>query len=163
MSKFKFIIFLFIYFIFSKSVILADSNTKLFVNIDSPAAVVIDNETGRVLYNKNADEKRPMASLTKVMTSILLVENCKMDEMIEVPKGAASIGGSTVGLKKGDMVSAESLLYAERSRMTVDLLCEPHGIDGFDQRHLADDALHLVCLEVSDQVYVCFFAQRVVL
>lgn len=111
MSKFKFIIILFIYFILSKSVILADSTTKLFLNIDSPSAVVIDNETGRVLYNKNADEKRPMASLTKVMTSLLLVENCKMDEMIEVPKGAASIGGSTVGLKKGDMVSAESLLY----------------------------------------------------
>lgn len=45
------------------------------------------------------------------MTSIMLVENCKMDEMIEIPKGAVWIGGSTVGLKKGDKVSAESLLY----------------------------------------------------
>lgn len=52
-----------------------------------------------------------MASLTKVLTSIMLVENCKMNEMVEVPKGAAIIGGSTVGLKKGDMVSVESLLY----------------------------------------------------
>lgn len=95
----------------SQNIVKADSTTKLFVNIPSPAAVVIDNESGRVLYNKNADEKRPMASLTKVMTSIMLVENCKMSEMIEVPKAAALIGGSTVGLKKGDMVSAESLLY----------------------------------------------------
>ena len=111
MSKIKFIFFLLIYFILSKNIILADSNTKLLVNIDSPEAVVIDSSTGRILYDKNANEKRPMASLTKIMTSIMLVENCKLDEMIEVPKGAAVIGGSTVGLKKGDLVSAESLLY----------------------------------------------------
>lgn len=52
-----------------------------------------------------------MASLTKIMTSILLVENCNLDELIEVPKEASVIGGSTVGLKKGDKVTAKSLLY----------------------------------------------------
>lgn len=112
MSKIKVtIIVLICFFCFRTGSVMADSKTKLFVNIDSPAAVVIDNDTGRILYNKNAEEKRPMASLTKVMTSIMLVENCKMDEMIEVPNAAAWIGGSTVGLKKGDMISAESLLY----------------------------------------------------
>lgn len=112
MSKIKVtIIVLICFFCFRTGSVMADSKTKLFVNIDSPAAVVIDNDTGRILYNKNAEEKRPMASLTKVMTSIMLVENCKMDEMIEVPNAAAWIGGSTVGLKKGDKISAESLLY----------------------------------------------------
>lgn len=111
MSKLKKVVIFFLVIFFFKEVSFADSKTKLFVNIDSPAAVVIDSVTGRILYNKNAEEKRPMASLTKVMTSIMLVENCKMDEMIEVPKGAVWIGGSTVGLKKGDKVSAESLLY----------------------------------------------------
>ena len=66
---------------------------------------------GRVLYNKNADEQRPMASLTKIMTSIMLVENCDLSEVIEVPKEATWIGGSTVGLKAGDKVSAKALLY----------------------------------------------------
>lgn len=84
---------------------------KNFMDVQVPAAVVIDSETGRTLYEKNADEKRPMASLTKLMTSILLVENCDMDEMIEVPAEATWIGGSEVGLKKGDKVSAKSLLY----------------------------------------------------
>lgn len=112
MSKIKVaIIMLICFFLLKQSSIIADSKTKLFVNINSPSAVVMDNDTGRILYNKNAEETRPMASLTKVMTSIMLVENCKMDEMIEVPKGAAWMGGSTVGLKKGDKISAESLLY----------------------------------------------------
>lgn len=104
------IIYFFMFF-YSNSSIQASVINKNFVDINSPAAVVIDNDTGRVLYEKNANEKRAMASLTKVMTSILLVENCKMDEMIEVPAAATWIGGSEVGLKKGDKVSAKSLLY----------------------------------------------------
>ena len=87
------------------------SASKEFVNITSPSAVVIDAKTGRVLYDKNADEKRKIASLTKMMTSIMLVENCKMDELIEVPAKAAWIGGSEVGLKAGDKVTAKTLLY----------------------------------------------------
>ncbi len=111
MLRKKVLIIIIAYFFSLPSIIFADSSTKLFVNIDSPAAVVIDNETGRILYDKNANEKRPMASLTKVMTSIILVENCSMDEMIEVPSEATWIGGSEVGLKKSDKVSARSLLY----------------------------------------------------
>lgn len=87
------------------------ASDKNFVKINVPSAVVMDMESGRILFEKNADEKRPMASLTKIMTAILLVENCDLDELIEVPKEAAIIGGSTAGLKKGDMVSARSLLY----------------------------------------------------
>lgn len=87
------------------------ASSKEFVDISSPSAVVIDFDTGRILYNKNATETRKMASLTKIMTSILLVENCDLDEIIEVPKEAAWIGGSTAGLKANDKVSARSLLY----------------------------------------------------
>lgn len=103
-----YVVFLIIYFI---SFDFVHATNKDFIGIESPAAVVIDSETGRVLFGKNENEKRKMASLTKIMTSILLVENCDMDEMIEVPKEVAWIGGSTVGLKPGDMVSARSLLY----------------------------------------------------
>lgn len=86
-------------------------NSKEFIQVNVPAAVVIDSKSGRVLFGKNENEKRPMASLTKIMTSILLVENCNMDEEIEVPAEATWIGGSEVGLKKGDKVTARSLLY----------------------------------------------------
>lgn len=87
------------------------TSSKEFTDIKVPAAVVMDFESGRILFEKNANEQRKMASLTKIMTSILLVENCNLDELIEVPKEAAYIGGSTVGLKKGDKVTARSLLY----------------------------------------------------
>lgn len=105
-----FISFLFIFFI--NLIFFCNLNCATFdLNINVPAAVVMDMDSGRILYEKNADEKRPMASLTKIMTSILLVENCDMEELIEVPQAAANIGGSTVGLKKGDKVTARSLLY----------------------------------------------------
>ncbi|MDD3303616.1 MAG: D-alanyl-D-alanine carboxypeptidase [Clostridia bacterium] len=106
-KKFLFGFFLFTFFM---NTIYA-TNKKEFIQVNVPAAVVIDYDTGRVLFGKNEEEQRSMASLTKVMTSILLVENCKMDEMIEVPSQATWIGGSTVGLKKGDKISAKSLLY----------------------------------------------------
>lgn len=95
----------------SNSYIYGNVINKNFVDIESDAAVVIDYNTGRVLFEKNANEKHKMASLTKIMTSILLVENCSLDELIEVPAEATYIGGSTVGLKKGDKVTAKALLY----------------------------------------------------
>lgn len=91
--------------------IFASVINKSYVDIDSPSAVVIDNASGRILYEKNAHEKRAMASLTKIMTCILLVENCNLDEQIEVPAEATWQGGSEVGLKKGDKVTAKALLY----------------------------------------------------
>lgn len=112
MRKKLFVIFLFILVIYNNiNVSYASVINKNYVDIQVPAAVVIDFDTGRVLYDKNGNEKRKMASLTKIMTSILLVENCDMEEQIEVPKKAAQIGGSTVGLKAGDIVTAKSLLY----------------------------------------------------
>ena len=79
MKKNSLIVFLFILFlaVFSFNNIYANTSSKEFVDIKVPAAVVIDYDTGRVLFEKNANDKRPMASLTKVMTSILLVENCE--------------------------------------------------------------------------------------
>lgn len=81
-------------------------------DISSPSAVVINKETGRILYDKNSKEKRKMASLTKIMTALLLIENCKMDEVIEIDSRACNIGGSEAGLKPNDKITAKNLLYA---------------------------------------------------
>lgn len=116
-SKFKHLIFKSLIFstilssTLSSSYVYGNTQNEDILNLQSQAAVVIDAQSGRVLYDKNANEKRPMASLTKVMTSIMLVENCELDELIEVPSEATWIGGSTVGLKKGDKVTAKALLY----------------------------------------------------
>ncbi|MEG0872804.1 MAG: D-alanyl-D-alanine carboxypeptidase family protein [Clostridia bacterium] len=110
-NLFVIIVVVIIYCMYSKTYIYGEALNKEFVDISSPSAVVIDCDSNRVLYEKNAEEKRKMASLTKIMTAIMLVENCEMDELIEVPTDATWIGGSEVGLKKGDKVSAKSLLY----------------------------------------------------
>ena len=81
-----------------------------YLNVNVKSAVVIDNETKRVLYNKNAYDQRAVASLTKMMTSIILVENCDINEIITVPKSVANIGGTTIGLKAGDKIKAKDLL-----------------------------------------------------
>lgn len=77
----------------------------------SPNIICIDRKTERVLFNKGGFEKRKIASLTKVMTAIVVCENIDLDKEIEVSKKAASIGGSTVGIKAGDKIKARNLLY----------------------------------------------------
>ena len=103
-KKCKNIFFILLYFFIFLSTVYA-------TQIQSPSAVVICEETGRVLYQKNANEKRKMASLTKLMTSIILVENCDLNEKITVAKEACYVGGSEAGLKPNDEVTAKDLLY----------------------------------------------------
>ncbi len=82
------------------------------LNFESEAVLVMDMKSGRVLYEKNGYEKKSIASLTKIMTSIMLVSNCSIEEEIEVPKQIVNVGGSTAGLKSGEKVKAKDLLYA---------------------------------------------------
>src|SRR5690554_4425647 len=57
--------------------------------VSARAAVAMDTETGRVLYAKNAAARMPMASITKIMTAIIALENGNMDDMVIVSKRAA--------------------------------------------------------------------------
>ena len=77
----------------------------------SKAAVVFDRDSKTILYGKNENEKLAMASTTKIMTAIILVENKNLSEEVEVTKEAAAIGGSSLELKTGDKLTYESLLY----------------------------------------------------
>lgn len=79
--------------------------------INSKAGIVLDRESKRVLYSKNAYEKRAMASTTKIMTAIIALENSRLDEEIVICKKAANMGGSRLGLKEGDKISMNDLLY----------------------------------------------------
>lgn len=79
--------------------------------INSRAAIVIDRESKRILYNKKAFEKRAMASTTKIMTAIVALENSKLDEEIIVSKKSAGIGGSRLGLKAKDKITMLDLIY----------------------------------------------------
>ena len=78
-------------------------------DIDASNAFVM-GKNGSVYYARSADEQVKIASITKVMTAILAVENCKMDEKITVSNAAATVGNSTAGLLEGDEFTVEQAL-----------------------------------------------------
>ncbi|KUO76014.1 MAG: hypothetical protein APF77_00010 [Clostridia bacterium BRH_c25] len=82
--------------------------------ITAPSAILIDAKTGKVLYEKNADEKRYPASTTKVMTGLLAVLHGKMNETIIIGKNPPLIerGSSQIYLITGEQLTMEQLLYA---------------------------------------------------
>ena len=80
-------------------------------NINSRAYAIIDRNTNTVLLGKDENTKRKMASTTKIMTAIIILENCNLNETITISKKAAGTGGSRLGLKTGDKITIHDLLY----------------------------------------------------
>lgn len=78
--------------------------------INARSALVMDFETGTILYEKNAYRKRPMASTTKIMSAIVALENSDLDEDVLISGKAAGMGGSVMGLKKDTIVKMRDLL-----------------------------------------------------
>lgn len=86
-----------------------DSVEKL---TSAKAMCVCEQTTGRVLYEKNADERLPMASLTKIITAIVAIENNpNLDKTVEIPQQATKIEGSTIYLSPGEHLTIRDLLY----------------------------------------------------
>ncbi len=84
-------------------------------DVNAESAVLMEMSTGTVLYAKNADRALPPASVTKIMTLLLFMEevdagNIALDEEITVSEYAASMGGSQVYLEAGETMTAEDLL-----------------------------------------------------
>ncbi len=75
------------------------------------AAVVMDVQTGRVLFSKNPNERLPMASTTKIMTTLVAVESGRLNETVKVSNRAAYTEGSSIYLKPGEALTVEELLY----------------------------------------------------
>ena len=88
-----------------------DSNTSNFPTINSRAYVVIDRKTNNVLVGKNENQRKKMASTTKIMTSLVIMENFNLSDVVEISKKAANTGGSRLGLKAGDKITVSDLLY----------------------------------------------------
>ena len=73
------------------------------------SAVLIDSESGRVLFEHNKDEKLPMASTTKIMTALIVLEEENIDEYFSVKKSDIAVEGSSMGLLPGDKVTLRVL------------------------------------------------------
>lgn len=81
------------------------------LNIPASAAIVVNAKTGAVIYAKNATTQLPMASTTKIMTAILLIENANLDSQITTTREMVTVEGSSMGLLEGDKATYRSLLY----------------------------------------------------
>lgn len=77
----------------------------------SRAVVVYDRASKTVIYGKNENDVRAMASTTKIMTATILLENADLSQTVEVSAKAANTGGSRLGLKTGDKITLNDLLY----------------------------------------------------
>ena len=90
------------------------ANDQKIPNINSPSAILIDLKTGKILYEKNIDEKMYPASLTKVMTAIIVLEKCDLNEIATVSYDAVmnlSSGYVAANLQIGEEFTVEQMLY----------------------------------------------------
>ena len=83
----------------------------LGLDTKAKAAVVLDAATGRVLFAKNANARLPMASTTKIMSTLLTLEQDGQDEWFTVDPDAIRVEGSSMGLRAGDRVTLSALAY----------------------------------------------------
>ena len=86
-------------------------------SVTAPSAVLMEASTGKIVYEKNSHEQRPCASVTKVMTLLLVfeaIDNGKLsfDDTITASEHAASMGGSDIWLENGETMSADDMIKA---------------------------------------------------
>jgi D-alanyl-D-alanine carboxypeptidase len=81
-------------------------------SVKASAALLVDGKTGETLFSLNEDKRLPMASLTKLMTALLVMENTKKDDVVRVQGPAPSVGESTISLKTGERLKVGDLLAA---------------------------------------------------
>ena len=80
--------------------------------LNSRRYAIFDRASGTCIYGKNENKQTAMASTTKIMTAIIVLENCKnLDEVVTISAKAAGTGGSRLGLKKDDQVTVNDLLF----------------------------------------------------
>ena len=93
-----------------KEVIETSSNPEE-ADVDSRIGLIYDRASGKILYEKNGNKQTPMASTTKIMTAIVVLENANLKDVVTIDSKAAGIGGSRLGLKKNDKITVNDLLY----------------------------------------------------
>ncbi len=89
-------------------------------DVSAKSAIIIDAGSGKVLWSKNAESSMFPASTTKIMTALLLIEHCKMTDMITAPADIEKVKEASMHLKPGEQVSVHDMLYALMLRSAND-------------------------------------------
>ena len=82
------------------------------IDVSAESAIVIEAQSGKVVFEKDADKRRPMASTTKIMTALVALECGDTGREVEVPAGAVGVEGSSVYLESGDRLTMDDLIWA---------------------------------------------------
>lgn len=111
----KITLIILIFWSFMPIVSALEDTTTDSLNLNSKGAILIDANSGKILYEKNKDEKMPMASMTKMMSLLLIMENIedgnlKYTDKVIISKNASSMGGSQVYLQEKEEYTVENLL-----------------------------------------------------
>lgn len=87
------------------------SSVSKIPDTSSKHIIAIDRNSNRILFEKDAFSKTPMASTTKILTSIIAIEKCNLDESVNISNTASTISGSTLGIISNTKMSMNDLLY----------------------------------------------------
>ena len=90
---------------------MVNAQENLYQEINADAYVVIDSNTGEILLEKNKDKRHFPASITKILTAIIAIEERDLNEMVTVSQHAQNTEGSSLSLMAGDKISLQDLLY----------------------------------------------------
>lgn len=110
--------------------------TTQTIDVSARSAILMDETTGRIIYDVHAHEKSRIASITKIMTAILAIESGELDKLVTVSANAAGTEGSSLFLKEGEKIKLEDLVYGLMLRSGNDAavaIAEKVGgsLDGF--------------------------------
>lgn len=79
--------------------------------ISAQKAILVDALSGQVFFERDADSRSLIASTTKIMTALIICERCDLDQVVQIPRQAVGIEGSSLYLREGEKVTVEQLLY----------------------------------------------------
>lgn len=79
--------------------------------LNARAAIIYDRTTKEIIWGKNETSKRAMASTTKIMTAMVVLENSNLSDTVTISKKAAGTGGSRLKIVAGDKITVRDLLY----------------------------------------------------
>lgn len=106
------ILFFFLLLFYFSCPFLASAGEAGKPEVGAKGAVLMDAGNGQLLYQKNAHAPLYPASTTKVLTAIVALESCRLEEVVTVPREAVGVEGTAIGLQEGERLTLEDLLYA---------------------------------------------------
>ncbi len=108
----KYALWLIVLLMLSSGIARADAEMEApeSIEVAARAAILIEAESGRVLMEQNADTRYPMASTTKIMTALIAVEHCSMDEIVTAGKNASGVEGTSIYLSEGEQLTMHQML-----------------------------------------------------